>query len=148
MLTMAFFPRTRSLAVVTLLVLAGCRSSDSYSAASDDDVIPARTSQHAIVIVVVEDCPGAAPTAALVRSIAAQLGIQNVGVRTIVVRTPEEATAHRMLGSPTVLIDGLDIEPRARSRTDFAIACRAYGGRPTPPASLVEAAMRNAWAPQ
>ena len=32
------------------------------------------------------------------------------------------------LGSPTVRIDGLDIEPSARQRTDFGMMCRRYKG--------------------
>ena len=32
----------------------------------------------------------------------------------------------RFLGSPTVRVDGHDVEPRADERKDFAFACRVY----------------------
>lgn len=93
---------------------------------------------------VVEDCPGAAPTAARVRSVAAQLGIQSLDLRIIMVRTPEEAIANQMLGSPTVLIDGIDIETSARNRTDFVLPRHTDGETPIPAVLLVEAAIREA----
>jgi len=34
----------------------------------------------------------------------------------------------RFLGSPTVLVDGVDIEPEARHRTDYSYSCRMYSG--------------------
>ena len=145
MLIMFSFIRRRSVLLLILPLLAACQSTpppvESTQAAS-----PAPpTNHHEIRVVVVEDCPGAAPTAARVRSVAAQLGIHDLDLRIIMVRTPEEAIANQMLGSPTVLIDGIDIETSARNRTDFAIACRTYRGTPIPPVSLVEAAIREAW---
>jgi glutaredoxin len=37
----------------------------------------------------------------------------------IEVASMEQARQLRVLGSPTVLVDGFDVEPSARSRTDF-----------------------------
>lgn len=148
MTTMAHFPRRRILAIVTTLLIAGCRTMPAQPAPSDHASNSVPPSHHVVVVVVVEDCPGAAPTAHLIRSVAAAMGIPAVDVQTIVVRTPEEAAANQMLGSPTVLIGGMDIEPRARARTDYAIACRSYGGQSVPPSSLVEAAIREAWTKQ
>ena len=148
MTTMAHFPRRRILAIVTTLLIAGCRTMPAQPAPSDQTSNSVPPSHHVVVVVVVEDCPGAAPTAHLIRSVAAAMGIPAVDVQTIVVRTPEEAAANQMLGSPTVLIGGMDIEPRARARTDYAIACRLYGGWSVPPSSLVEAAIREAWTKQ
>ncbi len=45
----------------------------------------------------------------------------------------DDVVRHRFLGSPTVQVDGIDIEPAARERTDFAMSCRVYAtpeGRP------------------
>lgn len=53
-------------------------------------------------------------------------------------RIPDERTARRrrFLGSPTVRVDGQDVEPGARERVDFGIKCRLYatdtGLRSTP----------------
>jgi hypothetical protein len=43
-------------------------------------------------------------------------------------RVPDEVAAEseRFLGSPTVRIDGRDVEPGAERRTDFGLKCRLY----------------------
>lgn len=43
-----------------------------------------------------------------------------------VVETDRDAKKLGFLGSPTIKIDGLDVEPSARQRVDFAITCRVY----------------------
>lgn len=49
----------------------------------------------------------------------------------------EQAVAESFLGSPTVRVDGRDVEPGAVERTDFGMSCRIYltpgGSRGTPP---------------
>jgi hypothetical protein len=42
------------------------------------------------------------------------------------VETAEDAIAERFLGSPTVRVDGEDVEPGAAGRTDFGLKCRLY----------------------
>src|SRR5215510_7956678 len=48
------------------------------------------------------------------------------------------------LGSPTVRINGVDIEPSARSRTDFGITCRTYDGNGVPSEDLIRHAIEEA----
>lgn len=36
------------------------------------------------------------------------------------------AVAHRFLGSPTVRVDGRDVEPGADERRDYGMQCRVY----------------------
>jgi hypothetical protein len=57
---------------------------------------------------------------AAVQSLASTLGIA-VRVRDIVIHDDEEARALGCLGSPTVLVSGLDVEPAARGRTSFGV---------------------------
>lgn len=38
----------------------------------------------------------------------------------------DEALAKRFLGSPTIRINGVDIEPNAEHRADFGMQCRVY----------------------
>ena len=38
----------------------------------------------------------------------------------------ETAQRERFLGSPTVRVDGADIEPGAGERTDFGLKCRLF----------------------
>jgi hypothetical protein len=64
------------------------------------------------------------------------------------INVPDEASAHAhgFLGSPTIRIDGIDVEPATRSSKEFGIACRTYlaaGARVgLPPRELICAALR------
>lgn len=59
----------------------------------------------------------------------------------------DDATARRFLGSPTVRVDGADVEPSAALRTDFGLRCRVYPvGRElegAPPTAWIAAALRG-----
>ena len=61
------------------------------------------------------------------------------------VESPEAAVAERFLGSPTVRVDGVDVEPGAEERSDFGLKCRLYstseGLRGTPPEEWVVQAL-------
>ena len=65
------------------------------------------------------------------------------------VRVDSEADAMRLrfLGSPTVRVNGQDVEPSAQGRQDFGLRCRIYevNGRlvGAPPVSWIEAALRG-----
>jgi hypothetical protein len=64
------------------------------------------------------DCGG--PAVARLKELAVQLGLE-VQIVEVIVTTQEEADRHRYLGSPTVQINGLDIDPKARVRTSFGL---------------------------
>ncbi|MCW3819342.1 hypothetical protein ONA91_33360 [Micromonospora sp. DR5-3] len=63
------------------------------------------------------------------------------------VETDVDAQAHRFLGSPTLRIDGVDIDPTAGQRTDYGLQCRLYpapdGVRGTPPDEWILAALQR-----
>jgi hypothetical protein len=63
----------------------------------------------------------------------------------IELRRVEDAERERFLGSPTVRIDGHDVDPAAAQREDFGIKCRLYatdeGLRGTPPDAWILAAL-------
>ena len=42
------------------------------------------------------------------------------------VESLDEAVAQRFLGSPSVRVDGRDVEPGATERTDYGMKCRLY----------------------
>jgi hypothetical protein len=42
-------------------------------------------------------------------------------VEQVLVETPAQAQALGFLGSPTVQVEGCDVEPEARGRTDFGL---------------------------
>jgi len=63
-----------------------------------------------------EGCANTPPTVERLRQVADALGVR-IDLATVVVATPEEAEALRFLGSPTVQLDGRDLEPAARGAT-------------------------------
>lgn len=90
-----------------------------------------------IQVLFFEGCPNYGPAIELVRSIAPDATIEAVEIK-----TQQDAERMRFLGSPTILVDGMDVEPEARTRTDFGFTCRTYGGRGLPSRELVASAIR------
>ena len=62
--------------------------------------------------------------------------------------SPEAAAEERFLGSPSVRVDGVDVDPGAAGRDDFGLKCRLYstgaGLQGTPPDEWVLEALRGA----
>lgn len=56
----------------------------------------------------------------MIQKIAARLNL-DVNPELIIVKTAEEATRYRHIGGPTIHINGLDIEPDARTVKQFGI---------------------------
>jgi hypothetical protein len=61
------------------------------------------------------------------------------------VESIEDAERERFLGSPTVRVDGVDVDPGAGGREDFGLKCRLYrsGGdtAPLPSEDLIRVAL-------
>jgi hypothetical protein len=53
-------------------------------------------------------------------------GAEAADIELVRVEGDDAATRTRFLGSPTVRIDGRDVEPGAGERTDFGIKCRLF----------------------
>lgn len=85
-------------------------------------VDPPRPSENGrdrlVTVVRRTDCSHAPLAVAAMRNLAEALGVP-IRVVEVTVERDEDAEAHRCLGSPTVLINGQDIEPTARGRTSF-----------------------------
>lgn len=64
------------------------------------------------------------------------------------IKTAEDALQLRFLGSPTIRVEGVDIDPGARSSNEFGLRCRVYrdGSRfvGVPPRELMERALKEA----
>jgi hypothetical protein len=92
------------------------------------------------------DCPNYQPTRELIEQTSSELGIE-LDLELIKIDDKESAHRLRFLGSPTVRIDGDDIEPNARDRTDVALSCRIYrsehGTRGYPDSDLLRTALRK-----
>lgn len=91
-----------------------------------------------------DGCPGFAELLPQVREL--------VGDRAVVelhaVDSLEEAERVGFLGSPTLRVDGVDIDPGAAGRTDFGMKCRLYrtadGQFHAPPAEWIRRAVERA----
>lgn len=100
-----------------------------------------------IEILYFEGCPNHRAAVERVREI---LEEESTPAEIIEVAVPDEASAqaHGFLGSPTIRIDGVDVEPGARSSKAFGMACRTYleaGKRVgVPPRDWIRRAVREA----
>lgn len=94
-----------------------------------------------------EGCPNHRVTVDLVRSVLDAEGVP-AEVREILIRDFDDARAFRFPGSPTVRVNGEDIEDLAAHRFGVGSACRTYIVDGTlkgvPPRSMLERAVRAA----
>lgn len=81
-----------------------------------------------IEILSFEGCPHRDGARELVTRVLEQTGLA-AHVEVIDVPDPPAAEQLRFLGSPTIRVDGRDIEPGADARRDYALACRVYSTR-------------------
>jgi hypothetical protein len=89
-----------------------------------------------------EGCPNFRPASELLRAVIRQEGIM-ADVNEIEV--PSEASAKDLgfLGSPTIRVNGVDIEPASRNAEATGFACRCYPGG-LPSTEMIRAALREA----
>ena len=102
------------------------------------DTVPAgavHSAPHAVELLYFDGCPHYQALLQRLRKLLLGVG---AGDRLQLRRIPDESTAlrERFLGSPTVRVDGHDVDPGAAERSDFGLICRLYstadGLRPTP----------------
>lgn len=77
-----------------------------------------------------EGCPNATDYLPRLRRLVAAAVTEPVLVRLIA--DPEQAQRERFLGSPTVRVDGRDVDPGADTRRDYGLCCSLYA-RPDGP---------------
>jgi hypothetical protein len=70
-----------------------------------------------------DGCPGIDRVLPVVAPLAEAVAARVVQRR---VEPLPEADAQRFLGSPTVRVDGVDVEPGAEQRSDYGLKCRLY----------------------
>lgn len=92
-------------------------------------------------------CPNHEETVALVQSVLKAEGLRTE-VEQILIRHYEDAHAHGFPGSPTVRVNGQDIERNSRNRFSIGFACRTYlvegKTQGVPPRSWLEKAIQAA----
>jgi hypothetical protein len=95
-----------------------------------------------------EGCPSTARARGVLRDALDELGLNGVPVRETEIRTDDDARADGFVGSPTILIDGEDIDPPGPDEPT-GLSCRVYRRRdgrvsPTPDPDDVRDALRRA----
>ena len=73
-----------------------------------------------VTVLYMDGCPATSPTVAQIREVAAALG-RSISLEQTLIETSEQATALRFLGSPTVQVEGQDIEREARNAVTFGL---------------------------
>ena len=95
-----------------------------------------------IDILYFDGCPNHQPTAELVRDVVRTLGV-DATIHEVEVRDADDAARLRFFGSPTVRVNGQDVDPGVRSRVDHSFSCRMYGRSGSPQRALVEQALQQ-----
>jgi hypothetical protein len=99
-----------------------------------------------IEVLTFEGCPNANTTRELVLQ-ALRLEAVDAPIDFIEVDSPEVAQHVRFLGSPSVRVDGEDVEPSANRRAGYGLMCRTYrygtGAFGTPSIEMIRAAIRR-----
>ena len=78
-----------------------------------------------VEILYFDGCPNHEPALALVERVDRELGT-SADVRLVNVPDQETAERLRFLGSPTIRVDGVDVDPHTEQRTDYALSCRVF----------------------
>lgn len=100
--------------ILLLATIQGCSRPDGKPGIVEPKVLSVR-------VLGIDPCPSAKNTARRVEREASARGLR-INLQLVVVRTEEEARRERFLGSPTVQVNGRDIEPQARDRKDFTFS--------------------------
>ena len=78
-----------------------------------------------IEVLYVRDCPHYRETLAVVARVRRELSI-DTEVRTTLIVDQAAAEHARFAGSPTVRVDGRDVEPGSEPVTEYVLGCRLY----------------------
>lgn len=95
-----------------------------------------------IKVLYFEGCPNHRPTLERVKQIIDRLGV-TVDVGEVELTQNDDPVAMKFIGSPTVLIDGQDIDPAQREGASYGFGCRTFGGAGVPPVEMIERAVRE-----
>jgi hypothetical protein len=93
-------------------------------------------------------CPSYERLLPRLRELVAQAGGNPAAIETRRVESQETAAHARFLGSPTVRVNGRDVDPSVAERDDFGLKCRLYrsddGQSSEPPERWIQAALADA----
>jgi hypothetical protein len=78
-----------------------------------------------IEVLYVQHCPNFSATLALIQRVATDLGI-DAEVQTIMITDQAAAERAQFVGSPTVRVDGRDVDPEGELAGEYTLECRLY----------------------
>jgi|ERR1051326_4970655 hypothetical protein len=78
-----------------------------------------------IEVLYFDGCPNHGPALQLLRDVLAEQGLQAT-ISEVNVRDSAEAQRIGFLGSPSVRVNGVDIDPSARLSREYGMICRTY----------------------
>ena len=101
-----------------------------------------------IELLYMEDCPNHEPTLELLKEMMADHDVA-VPIKLIKVGSAEEAKETKFMGSPSIRIDGVDLEGNGKSNGgDYGLKCRVYKFnwvfQVVPPKNLLREALERA----
>jgi hypothetical protein len=92
-----------------------------------------------IEVLYFDGCPNHEQLVDRVRELAAEHGVR-AAIEPVRIASDEQAQVQRFLGSPSLRVDGSDVEPGADERSDYGLKCRLYRG-----ASRLTGSPDDAW---
>lgn len=100
-----------------------------------------------VEVLYIDGCPNHASSVRRVKAALEELAVA-ADLIEVPVADSASALALHFLGSPTIRVDGIDIEPSSRNATQFGLTCRTYvaGSVRTgiPPVELIRTAILEA----
>ena len=89
---------------------------------------PAAFQRPLVEVLVFPGCPNRAGAIALAERVCAELG-SNAEIQVLEITDQQAAEQARSLGSPTIRVDGRDVEPGAEECVEYLHTCRLYQGK-------------------
>jgi len=94
-----------------------------------------------------DGCPNHEPTERLLREAMVELGI-DTAINAVNIADDDDARVRKFLGSPSIRIDGRDIEIEENESTAYSMRCRVYHAKTglsgVPPKQLIRDALAKA----
>ncbi len=104
-----------------------------------------------VELLFIDGCPNHEALLPHLRELLKASGAEDTAVELVRVEDADAAARQRFLGSPTVRIDGEDVDPGADERSDFGLNCRLFdtpdGLHGMPPDAWVLRALERAQTP-
>jgi len=100
-----------------------------------------------IELFVFDGCPNNKPTEELIRKTVSELGADD-SIEIVIVLDHDDAVSKKFLGSPSIRVNGKDLEIEEDSSTEYSMRCRIYrtetGQTGVPPKALLKKSLQEA----